>query len=95
LSNSKPYWDYEALAFIRSSHLYEIFLTFSLTYLVYGIVVFVRTRSLNFGDLGLWLALVLLFFAITICFLVEVILHGVAFVTIDDALFKQDSERPS
>lgn len=90
LKPSKPYWDYEALVFIRASHIYGIFLTFSFTYLLYGIVVSV-VKGLHFPESVLWISLVMLSFSVTICLLEEVIIHGVAFIAIDEVLRRRSS----
>ena len=84
---AKLYWDYEMFIFLRCSHFYGMVSTF--VYLVYGSVVYPFTRSrFHVLDFGVWGGILAVTLFILIGLLQEVIIHGVAFVTIDDLLYK-------
>lgn len=92
INKSKSYWNHEEFLFMRSSHFYGMFLTFSITYLFYGIIVSVL-KGLQFPEFWLWIVIVILFLFLTICLLQEVIIHGVAFIEIDRFLYSQFSRK--
>ena len=93
IGSSARYWDYEGYLFIRSSHFYGLFFTFTSVYCLYGIsIVFYALTfgpSIALDDVMIWLAVFAVFMVVSMGLLQEAIIHGVAFVTVDDLLYNQ------
>ena len=94
------YWYYEMPLYLRSAHFYSLFYTFFWTYLIgggigYGYIYF--WKACPFSPLGFrtWLLILFLTLLLVIGLFEEVIIHGAAFVAIDDVLRDKDlSETP-
>lgn len=90
LNKSKPYWDYEMFLFLRASHFYGLLFTFVTVYFVYGLCALLLMWShVTLLDLLPWVGIILITVIVILGLLQEVIIHGVAFVTIDDVLYEQ------
>lgn len=89
LNKSKPYWDYEMFLFIRASHFYGLLFTFLSVYFLYGLsAVALMWRNISLHDILPWIGVLLIIEIVILGLLQEVIIHGVAFVTIDDLLYE-------
>lgn len=87
----KQYWYYEMPLYLRASHFYALFYTFFWCYLIYGGLTYLYihhwARSCFYWNcFGSWLLILAVIFVLLIGLFEEVILHGSAFVAIDDAL---------
>jgi hypothetical protein len=91
LGPSAAYWEYEKFLYIRASHFYGLFLTFTSFYGLYGIITFaigsVVGMSFDIAALLLWFVVLAAALSVAMGLLQEVFIHGVAFVTIDDQLY--------
>ncbi|UCF12690.1 MAG: hypothetical protein JSW06_00120 [Thermoplasmatales archaeon] len=91
LNKHKSYWDHEAFMCFLFERLYSLFLTFLFFYFVYGLILIiyllVNSKALIPGLVGgvlIWI----ISFIIVVSLYKEMVFHGMAFVTINDILFK-------
>lgn len=91
LNKHKSYWDHEAFMCFLFERLYSLFLTFLIFYSIYGLILItylhINSKALIPG-LGGGFLIWILSFIIVVSLYKEMIFHGMAFVTINDVLFK-------
>lgn len=97
LNKFKSYWDHEEFLYLRSSHLYRIFMTFFISYSIYGVLLIILNSAFKCGLLSaqsilIWILALGLTIILIISLFEEVIIHGVAFISIENILYEKFGE---
>jgi hypothetical protein len=89
----RDYWYYELGLYLRSAHYFGLAYTFFWLYLIYGFYYFgwfyCHAHHLSWHQPIPWLTLLFIALLVLVGIFEEVIIHGVAFTTIDNKLYRE------
>jgi hypothetical protein len=95
----RDYWYYELGLYLRSAHYFSLVYTFFWLYLIYGAYYFgwfyCHTHHLGWHQPIPWVALLFIVLVVLVGIFEEVIIHGVAFTTIDNKLYREWHQKQS
>lgn len=86
MNKFKSYWDHEEFLFLRYAQFYGTFLSFFCIYLIYGIIINLW-KGLCFPEFLIWMGILIFIFLVVTFLFREVIIHGIAFIQIDNFLY--------